>query len=170
MPSAPALDCTLDDVRGDIKRDVLPDPHDKPTRIDECVVGRMVACHGALELVGPEGGVAFGTGGVLRARVPVAAVDKDSDAWAREDDVGADAPGWCMDRVVFAEPQAPTMQQRPQHDLGAGVGATVRAHRPSHTLGTRRRPIDGTTWCDGLGGHHRRSAFDRDTTERDTLL
>lgn len=130
---------------------MLPDAHYGPARAGQGLVGRDVAYNVPAQFRCPVPLVGCRLAAMYRADVPEAAVNKDSDLAAREDDVGADADPCEVKSVILPEPKASRMQRRPKRDLRLCVRSAVRPHVPrpawadrQWNLGPWQRPAPAT--------------------------
>lgn len=77
---------------------------------------------------------------MLRASVPEAAIDKDSHARPREDDVGP-AAQTTERRYRLAEPIAAAMELRAKRQLGPSVNRPIALHHRTYRLSRRWRRL-----------------------------
>jgi hypothetical protein len=68
---------------------VLPDTNDLPAGPCEPLIDVPISLHGPTQLRKPVGRIPFGQRSVLRAAVPEAAIDENSESGADEDYVGS---------------------------------------------------------------------------------
>jgi hypothetical protein len=109
---------------------VFPDVENSPAERCEAPVSTSVAPPILGDLGGPEDGVGLGRYCVLRAAMPEAAIDKHSEPYTDQDDVGPSRQIAPME----SEPHATPMKRRAQVELGCGVAA----REPTHELPHRR--------------------------------
>lgn len=60
--------------------------------------------------------------------MPKAAIHEHSHPSGRENNVGADQPTVCLDRIVDSNSQSPPMELGSKPALGNSAGATIRPH------------------------------------------
>jgi len=60
--------------------------------------------------------------------MPKAAIHEYSHPSGRENNVGADPPTVCLDRIVDSKSQSPPMELGSKPALGNSAGATIRPH------------------------------------------
>lgn len=107
---------------------VFPEAQDGPALCREVFGGLQVAGHVPVELGAPPVGVGLGTGGVLGAAVPEAAVEEDGDPGAAEEYVDG-PPGHAGHRRVDPVAQPPAEQQPSYGQLLGGVAEAWRLIR-----------------------------------------
>ncbi len=107
---------------------VLPYSDDGPSGSCEDLVVSPVPSTISPELVVPVGGVVLGLAPVLWTPVPVATVDKYSDALAREHDVRPYGLSGQDESAVNPVTQAPSMKRSADRDLRRTVSARSCAH------------------------------------------
>jgi hypothetical protein len=106
---------------------MLPEPEDDPSGVAESFCGFGVARNVFRELLGPVGRVRLGAGPMLRARMPVAAVDEDRDPPLREYDVRRPPQGRFR-AVVDAVAKSGGVQKPTNGEFGSGVSGPVSLH------------------------------------------
>lgn len=116
---------------------VLPHSYDRPAGRGEAEIHFSISGHVSLKLGLPVIAVRLRGGSVLRATVPEATVDEDSDLLSREDNIRLHESVREPDWVMLAKAQPEPVKSRPDRDLGLGVSSPVRSHPDRHLL-TRR--------------------------------
>jgi hypothetical protein len=116
----------LDPVGGLSRVLVLPDSHDRPSRVDETPVRVSIPGGVPVELALPPRGVRPRQRRVLRASMPEAPVYEYRDPLSREDDVGP--PPQPLNRLnVHPVAQSASVQDPPQRDLRRGIPGSLAA-------------------------------------------
>lgn len=111
-----------------VRTDVLPDPNNSQPELSCAVFRVAVASLVPGDLVAPEVGSGLGHHEVLGAPVPEATIDEDVKADPREYNVGASS-AIERQRVIDPEPQARSVEERPDCEFRTGVTPPVRHHR-----------------------------------------
>jgi hypothetical protein len=101
---------------------VLPNPDHGPAKVFERDIGLLVTPAVGRDLLAPPSGVRFGCNAMVRASMPEAPVDEDSDAGTREHNVDSPSrePGYGL---IDTKTQTTLVQQRAHPHLGRGVSA-----------------------------------------------
>lgn len=107
---------------------MLPIPSDVPALIAKFLVRFAVAFFVSRELGSPVVSIQLRKRGVLRAPVPEASIDEDSQARSREDDVSP-ATLVATRREVDSVPESSGKKGTADYHLGACITAPIRPHR-----------------------------------------
>ena len=112
---------------------VLPRPDHEPSVRFESLGIALIATPVLGDLLLPVAAVrGDGKRAVLRATVPVAAVDEDCDAAAREDDVRPDASTAArLHLEINPEAEAGAVKGAPDGELRLGISTAIRPHDPA---------------------------------------
>ena len=113
---------------------VLPDTYDGPAICCKTLVGVTIAFRIGFDFCGPPGRVVLWLGPMLRAAMPEAAVNENSNLSCPEDKVSAASQPWKL--RIDPVPETPCVQQAPDGHLGTGVSAPLTDH-PQKRLWTR---------------------------------
>ena len=116
---------------------MLPNADDRPAASSEQHVSFAVTSYIALKFRRPVLRVRFRVRRMLRTPMPKTAVHENGYTCSREHDVRPDAPTVQNDREILAETISPTMESRPQDDLGTSIGPVIRRHGPANRVAAR---------------------------------
>lgn len=117
---------------------VFPKPDHLPASRLKRRVDALVAFHVPAKLGRPVPLVRRGLPAMLRADMPEAAVNEDSNLLRGEDDVGPDLDLTQVQPKVLAVAQSKAVQRATQGDLGFGIGSPVGLHVARPALVERR--------------------------------
>lgn len=119
---------------------MLPNPNGRPSSRRECLVNFSVPLDVPSELGPPVALVSFRLIAVIRATVPVAAIEQNQHAPPWEGDVGPERSSAIeINCVVAAEPQPGSVEGRPQGNLRLGITFAVSLHHRCYRRRAGRR-------------------------------